>query len=86
MTTRYPSKETAISMAMYYATGKMGILNKDAIKRVEGEVAQFGEPIEGTEMYEMLNGNGETVRFAITPDGEEFNLWLVAIDGRAMRV
>jgi hypothetical protein len=85
MTTRYPTKEMAMAMGKYYSTGKMGILNKDDLKLVEGEVGQFGKTIEGGEVYELINGNGETVRIAITPDGDEFNLWLILPDGMALR-
>ena len=75
----------AMSMGLYYATGKIGILNKNDLRLVDGEVEQFGNTIKSTELYELMNGNGETVRIAITPDGKEFNLWLILPNGVALR-
>ena len=85
MTREYWSKENAIKMGIFFSRGKIDITIKD-LKKVEGKVSQFGEEIEGSEVYELENSKGETVRIGVSPyRGNKWNLWLITEEGLALR-
>ena len=85
MTREYWSKENAIRMGIFFSRGKIDIAIKD-LKRVKGKVAQFGEEIEGSEIYELENSKGETVRIGVSPyRGNKWNLWLITEEGLTLR-
>ena len=84
MTTIYPSKEMAINMGIYYATGQFE-RSKTDLKKIEGEIEQFGTPIKSSEMYELTNSRGQKATFAVSPCRDGYDLWFVLPNGMTMR-
>jgi len=85
LTTIYPSKEMAINMGIYYATGQFE-RSKTDLKKIEGEIEQFGTLIKSSEMYELTNSKGQKATFTVSPCRDGYDLWLVLPNGMAMRI
>lgn len=84
MTTTYPSKEMAIEMGIYYATGQSEKANTDMLK-VKGMIEQFGIRVEKSELYELTNSKGTKATFGISPTKDGYHLWLISPNGVALR-
>ena len=86
MTREYWSKENAIKMGIFFSRGKIDIAIKDLKKLSDLQVSQLGTLIEGSEIYELENSKGETVRIGVSPyRGNKWNLWLITKEELALR-
>lgn len=85
MTSRFPSKKTALEYGIFLLRGKVDIKVED-LKKVEGDIVQFNDSLKA-EVYELENFAGKKCMIATAPFRQnDFDLWLISPDGLAWRV
>jgi len=86
MTRTYPSKESAISMGVYYATGdskgtptlKEEKAYRSGLAMLSPEMAEgFGEKPEPMYVYEIENSKGDMATFGVSKFRDGWDLWLI---------
>jgi hypothetical protein len=82
MTTHYETREQALTRGIAY-TGRRDLEIED-LRPIEGNINQLGLEVE-TEMFELENKNGITIRLAVQKLYYGWGLWLIAPDGAAVR-
>ena len=83
MTTTYENKQIALTTGIRFAGRDITI---DDLRLVEGQVlTAFGSPLN-SELYELENSEGITIRLGIEfLAGEKCCLWLISPEGFAVR-
>ena len=82
MTTYYATRKQALERGISY-TGRRDLEVED-LRSIEGNINQLGLKVE-TEMFELENKDGITVRLAVQKFRSGWGLWLIAPDGAAVR-
>lgn len=85
MTTFFPSKNSALKRAVYYARGKVDLEINELRKLKNQIIDQFGFSQEA-EVYEFENEKGEDIQVGVCETPRGWNLWLISKNGVTMRV
>lgn len=80
MTSKFPTKEAALHMGIYYARGQNDLEPKD-LKRVDDmTINQFGHTFS-VEVYEVENSKGKKGQLGIENFRDAYALWLITPEG-----
>ena len=75
MTTNFSSKEEALNKCIFCARGDT---DRCTLKRIPNKfISQYGNRIDGSEVYQVVNSKGVSVEIAVSPNEEnKWDSWL----------